>query len=49
MRSSVSSGTHFQLPEYDNDGKVKFSPRIVGGKKAREGELLGIVRLFLSF
>ena len=32
-------------PVYDSEGNIKFFPRIVGGTKAHEGEIRGIVSL----
>lgn len=36
-----------QLPEYDENGRMKFIPRIVGGSTAQAGQFHGIVRFFL--
>ncbi|XP_055299883.1 trypsin eta-like [Sitodiplosis mosellana] len=36
---------HLQQPVYDSDGNIKFFPRIVGGTKAHEGDVRGIVSI----
>ncbi|XP_031636688.1 trypsin-3-like [Contarinia nasturtii] len=37
--------TYLEQPVYDDEENIKFFPRIVGGKKAREGEVRSIVSL----
>lgn len=37
--------SHFKQP--DGDGKIKFFPRIVGGRRAHEDEFNGIVSVII--
>lgn len=37
--------SHLKQPVYDEDGQIKFFPRIVGGRRAHENEFNGLVSI----